>query len=152
MVRLDVDPDAKRSQDIGSAGPRGQRAVAVLGDGNAGARDDKGRTGRDIDRAGAVAAGTDDVHRVGGRIDPQHLPSHRRNRAGDLIDGFAADPKRHQQSAHLRGRRLAGHHAVKGGGGLLARQGCAGRNFTNDRFEVVHRLLSAIVGVREHDL
>ena len=35
------------------------------------------------------------------RLDAQHLGAHRRYRTGDLIDGFAADAKCHQQSAHL---------------------------------------------------
>ncbi len=53
--------------------------------------------------------------------------------------------KRHQQSAHLRRRGLAGHHAVEGGRRLLARQGRAGGDFADDRFEVVHRLLSVLI-------
>ena len=104
--------------------------------------------GRHVDRAGAVAAGADHVDGVGGSVDAQHLGAHRRYRAGDLVDGFAAHPQRHQQSAHLRGRRFAGHHAVEGGCGLVARQRGAGRDFADDRFEVVHRLLSDCGPVR----
>jgi len=109
---------------------------------DAGARDDKGSAGRDVDRTGAVAAGADHVDGVGGRLDPQHLAAHRRDRAGDLVDGFAAHPERHQQPAHLRGRGLAGHHAVEGGGRFLTRQRRAGGDFSDDGFEVVHRVPS----------
>ena len=129
-------------QHVGGARARRQRAVAVLGDRHAGARDDEGGAGRDVDRAGAVAAGADDVDGVGGRVDPQHLGAHRRDRAGDLVDGLAAHAQRHQQAAHLRGRGLAGHHAVEGGCRLLTRQRGAGRDFSDNRFEVVHRVLS----------
>src|SRR6185437_10977568 len=142
MFRRDVDPDAQRRQHVGRAGTRRQCAIAVLGDRYAGAGDNERGTGRHIHRAGAVAAGPDHVDGIGRRVDAQHLGAHRRYRAGDLIDGFAADAKRHQQSAHLRWRCLAGHHAVKGGSRLLARQCRAGGDFSDDRFEVVHRLLS----------
>ena len=48
-----------------SAAPdlRGQRAVAVLGDRHAGARDDERGAGRDVEGAGGVAAGADHVDR-----------------------------------------------------------------------------------------
>src|SRR5580692_5801295 len=70
---------------------------------------------------------------------------------GDLIDGFAANAQRHQQSAHLRGRRFAGHHAVESGCRLVARQRRAGGDFPDDRFEVVHRLLSECSSILRHD-
>ena len=37
-----------------------------------------------------------DLDGIGGRLDAQHLGAHRRYRTGDLIDGFAAYPQRHQ--------------------------------------------------------
>ena len=146
LLGRDVDLDAERRQHVGRARARRQRAIAVLGDGHAGAGDDEGGAGRDVDRAGAVAAGADHVDGVGGSLDAQHLGAHRRHRAGDLVDGFAAHPQRHQQSAHLRGRGLAGHHAVEGGCRLVARQRRAGGDFSDDRFEVVHRVLSEDAG------
>jgi len=72
----------------------------------------------------------------------QHLAAHRGDRAGNLIDGLAAHAQRHQQPAHLRGSGLAGHHAVEGGCRLVARQCRAGGDFSDDRFQVVHRGLS----------
>src|SRR6202040_3587955 len=65
-------------------------------------------------------------------------------RAGDLVDGTAAYPGSNQEPSQVCWRRLARHHAVEGGRGLLARQRGAGGDFANDRFEVVHRLLSEI--------
>ena len=56
---------------------------------------------------------TDD--RVIRRFDPHHFRAHRHRAAGDLIDRLAAYPKRHQQAAHLRRGRIAGHHDVEGG-------------------------------------
>ena len=73
----------------------------------------------------------------GGAFTPQHLGAHGRDRAGDFIDGFAAHAQRHQQAAHLRRRCFARHHAVEGGGGLLAREACAGRDLGDERFEIV---------------
>ncbi len=81
----------------------GGRAIAVLGDRHAAAGDDQRRQRRDIVGAGTVAAGADDVDRVRGRFDAQHLGAHGGHGAGDFVDGFAADPKRHQEAAHLRG-------------------------------------------------
>ena len=45
--------------------------------------------------------------------------------------------KRHQQAAHLRGRRFARHHAVEGGGCLLAREARPGRDLGDERLEIV---------------
>ena len=74
---------------------------------------------------------------IGRRLHAQHLGAHGGDRAGDLVDGFAAHAQRHQQAAHLRGRRFARHHAVEGAGGFLAREACAGRDLGDERFEIV---------------
>src|ERR1700738_3000870 len=79
---------------------------------------------------------------MGWSFDGEHLRAHGANRAGDLVHGFAAHPQRHQQSAHLRGRGFARHHAVEGGCRLVARQCRAGGDFSDDRFEILHQLLS----------
>jgi hypothetical protein len=62
----DLDVDAQRRQRVGRAGTRGERAVAVLGDGHAGARHDEGGAGGDVVGARRVAAGADDVDGVVG--------------------------------------------------------------------------------------
>ena len=59
-----IDLHAERREHVGRAGARRQRAVAVLGDRHAGARDDESRAGGDVVGAGRVAAGADDVDRV----------------------------------------------------------------------------------------
>ncbi len=124
-------------QHVGGAGLRRQRAIAVLGDRHAGAGDDERGAGRDVERAGGVAAGADHVDRVGRRFHAQHLGAHGGDRAGDLVDGFAAHAQRHQQRAHLRGRRFARHHAVEGAGCFRAREARAGRDLGDERFEIV---------------
>ena len=111
---VEVDLDAERGQRVGGAGLRRQRAVAVLGDGNAGAGDDEGRGGRDVVAAGGIAAGADDVDGVGRRLDPGHLLAHGGDRAGDLVDGLAAHPQRRQERADLHRRRLARHDDAEG--------------------------------------
>ena len=71
------------------------------------------------------------MHRRRCRPRPWHWPAHRR--ASILARIAATAPvisstvsprtrKRHQQPAHLRGRRFARHHAIEGAGGFLARQ------------------------------
>ena len=61
MIGRDVDLDAQRGQYVGGSRARRQRAVAVLGHWHAAACHDERGAGRDIDRAGAVAAGADHV-------------------------------------------------------------------------------------------
>src|SRR5579863_9625596 len=142
MLGRDVNPDPERGKNIGRARARRQGAIAMFGNGDTGARDDESGASRYVDRAGAVAAGADDVDRFGRRLDPQHLGAHRQHCTGDFLNGLAAHAKGHQQSPHLRGRSLAGHHSVEGGRGFLARERRAGRHFGDDRFEVVHHVLS----------
>ena len=86
-----ADLDAERRQHVRRARFRRRRAVAVLGDRHAAGRDDQRGERRDIVGAGAVAAGAHDVDGAVGRRDAQHLGAHRGNRAGDFLDGFAAN-------------------------------------------------------------
>ena len=108
-----LTPSAR--QRVGGARARRGGAIAVLGDRNAAGGDDDRGERRDIVGAGTVAAGADDVDRVGGRCDAQHLGAHRGDCAGDLVDAFAAHPQRHQEAAHLRRRHFARQHGVEGG-------------------------------------
>ena len=94
--RRQIDIDAERGKHVGSTRTRGQRAIAVLGDGHAGAGHNDRGAGGNVERARSVAAGADDVDRVGRRGYAQHLGAHRRDRAGDLIDRLAAHAQRHQ--------------------------------------------------------
>ena len=124
-------------EHVGGARFRRQRAVAVLGDRHAGARDDESGASRDIERAGGVAAGADHVDGVRRRLHAEHLGAHGGDRAGDLVDGFPAHAQAHQQRAHLRGRRFARHHAVEGAGRFRAGEARAGRDLGDERFEIV---------------
>ncbi len=133
----DGDPSTT-GERVRRARARGERAVAVLGHGRAGAGHDEGRAGRDVVGAGGVAARADDVDGVVGRFDARHLAPHHGGGGGDLVHALAAHPKRHQKTAHLRRRGLAGHHDVEGVGGLLARQRPARRGLRNECLEVRH--------------
>ena len=143
LIRRDVDPDAERGQHVSGPRTRRQCPVTMLGDGHAAASNDERRAGRDVDRTGAIAAGSDHIDGIGGRRDAQHLGAHGGDRAGDFFDGLATHPQRHQEAAHLRGRRFAGHHAVEGGSRLVTGQRRAGGDLADQGFEVVHHGLSA---------
>ena len=59
-----LDRDAERLEHVGAAALRRERAVAVLGDAHARARDEQRRGGRDVegvDRSAAGAAGVDQI-------------------------------------------------------------------------------------------
>ena len=71
-------------------GLRRRRAVAVLRDGRTGRRRDEGCSGRDVVRVRPVAAGADDVDKIGARrIHPQDVLAHRLGAASDLVRRFA---------------------------------------------------------------
>ena len=61
---IGIEIDAERRQHVGGAALRRQRPIAMLGHRHAAAGDDQRRAGRDVERAGAVAAGADDVDGV----------------------------------------------------------------------------------------
>ena len=68
--RFYIDVDAQRLQDVGAAATAGDGAVAVLGHGESGRRDDKGGRGGDIEGVHPVAAGPAGVDDDGGRGHP----------------------------------------------------------------------------------
>ncbi len=139
----ELDIDTERAQHVGSARARGQCPVAVLGDRHARARHDEGRAGRDVIGARGVAAGAHHVDGILRSLNPQHLLAHGGDRAGDLVDGLAANAQRHQQSAHLRGRRFAGHHGVETVRRLVACERGAGRRLGDQSLECIgHRRLT----------
>ena len=136
-LRRKIDVHTERGKDIGCAGPRRQRAVAMFGDRNARAGDNERRASGNVERTRRVAARADDVDRIGGRAHAQHFAAHRGNGPGYFIDGLAAHAKPHNQRAHLRGRRLARHHLLKGAGRFFARERRASRDFADKRPERV---------------
>lgn len=135
----DIELDAECGQIVGRTRFRTQRPVSVFGDGNTGAGDDQRRQRRDIVGAAGVAAGADDVDRIGRSIDGQHFRAHRGDGADDLIDGFAAHAQRHQEATDLRGRRLARHQDVEGGSSLLTRQRLAACGLGQERLQIGHK-------------
>jgi len=95
-------------QRIGGAAQRGEVAVAVLGHRHARARHDEGRGGGDVERALAVAAGADDVHRPLRRTDRDAARTHRGGGGGVFVHRFPPRAERHEEPADLarRGRAL----------------------------------------------
>jgi hypothetical protein len=66
--------------------------------------------GRDVERAGAVAAGTRRVHEVvAPRAHGDDVLAHRLGTARDLRDGLALRPQGDEEAGDLGGRRLPGH-------------------------------------------
>jgi hypothetical protein len=85
----------------------------MLGHLDPGARGNERRRRGNIVGARGIAAGADDVDRVGGRLDRKHLLAHHADRAVDLVNAFATHPQRHQEAADLGGRGVARHHHAK---------------------------------------
>ena len=96
-----VGPHAQRLEDVGRAGARGDRPVAVLGDRNAGRGHDEGRRRRDVERPAPVAAGPDDVDRPGRGDHPEHPGAHRPGEAGQLGRRLAAHPQGDEERRQL---------------------------------------------------
>ena len=98
---------AQRFEHVGAAALARCRAVAVFGDRDAAAGDDQRRRGRDVDRAGAVAAGADDVeHERQPVLDAHAALAHRARRADDLVGRLALGGERGKERgrAHRRDR------------------------------------------------
>ena len=114
-----VELDAERGQHVGGTRQRGDGAVAVLGDLHPGAGRDQCRAGRDVIGAVSVAAGADDVDRVGRRVDGEHARAHASARARDLRDRLAAHAQRHQERCHLHRAGDARGHRLERGRHLL---------------------------------
>ncbi len=145
QVRADLEIDAERRQRVGGARLGTQRPVSVLGDGNPGTcRDDRGEGG-DVVGTGAIAAGADDIDRIGRSLDPQHLGAHGRDGAGHFGNRFAPDPERHQEAADLRRGRFAGHENSEGVMRLFAGKRFAGGDLGEERLQVGHFTASASI-------
>src|SRR5207249_12021650 len=104
------------------AGFRREGTVALLRDRYAAAGNDERAGGRDVERAGAIAAGPDRVDRPGRSLDRERLGAHDAGRAGDLVDALSSHPERHQKSADLRWGRIAAHDDLEGRLGLAFAQ------------------------------
>ena len=76
----------------------------MFGYGHTTGRDHQRGSSRDIIGSSTVAAGSHSINGAGRGVDGNGLVAHDSRRAGDLFDGFAAHPQRHQEATHL-GRR-----------------------------------------------
>src|SRR5262249_29625696 len=91
------------------------------------------RRGRDVERAGVVAAGAARVEqRSAPRADRSDAAPQRLRHAGDLVGGLPLHAHRHGEGADLSGRRVAGEDLLHGGAGqvewqVLAQDGTADR-------------------------
>ena len=134
-IRRNPDLDAERGEGVGRARTRGRGAIAVLGDRHAaGGGDDRGER-RDVERARTVAAGAHDIDRVRRRPDADHLGAHRRDRAGDFVDGLPAHPQRHEEPAHLRRGDFARQHRIESVFSLRPGEGRSRGDFCDQRLE-----------------
>jgi hypothetical protein len=97
------DGHAEGLEHVGAAAARGLGAVAVLGNGATGSGHHQGRRGRDVEGAGAVAAGAAGVDRGSPEDHPERVVAHRLHHPGQLLDGLALDPQGGQESPHLGG-------------------------------------------------
>ena len=85
MFGRELNLHAQRTEHVGCARARGERAIAVLGHRHAGACHDERSTGRNVERARSITAGADHVDGVCGRDHLKHLGTHGGDGAGDLI-------------------------------------------------------------------
>ena len=109
-LRRLLELEAERFEHVRRSGRRGDGAVPVLGDARAGRRGDDRSRGRDVDRAGAVAARARRVDEVVAlRMHRQHVVAHRLRAAGDLVRGLALQAQRDEEAAHLRRGGVAAH-------------------------------------------
>ena len=99
---------AERLEHVGAAGAARDRAVAVLDDGSAAGGREQRRAGGEVEAAGAVAAGADDVDRAQRRAAAAAGAPARasRWRSRAALGGHALGAQRRQQRAGQRRRQL----------------------------------------------
>ena len=123
LLGVDVQPDAQRAQHVCAARLARDGAVAMLGDGHAGAGDDESRGGGDVEGAAVVAAGADDIgQRAVMWRHRDRVGAHGACTAGDLRHRLALHAQRDQEAADLRLRRFAGHDLHHGRVGFVLGQ------------------------------
>ena len=72
-----LDIDAERFHDIRAAAPAARRAISMLRDANAGARGDERRGRRNVEGAGAIAAGSAGIEHRQRLAVPEAVPPFR---------------------------------------------------------------------------
>ena len=109
-LRIGIESNARRLQDIGAARTPGNRAIAVFCDPDSGSGGDQGPGGGDVEGAASVATGSAGIDQAGS-IDLHRgcQRAHDAGRGGDLRDRFALHSQSHEESADLRRGAFAGH-------------------------------------------
>ena len=131
-VGREVQPDAEGLEDVGAAGQRGRRAVAVLDHLGTGPRGHDRGHGRDVHRHRAVHPGADHVEQPAGDRDRGAGRPERLGHPGDLVDGLSLGPQPHRESGDLGRRRLAGEDLPHSPAGLGRRQVLPGHQGRED--------------------
>ena len=93
-MRIDIEIDAGRLQQIGGPGPAGSGAVTVFGDARARCRRDDGARGGDVKSTAGVPAGTDHIDEMlTTQCDARRQFAHditEKSRHADPVRGFAS--------------------------------------------------------------
>ena len=118
-IEIDFHPEAL--EHVGRTDASADRPIAVLGDRHAGRRRDQRRAGRDVERAGAVAAGPGGIEHVAAvEVERARPRPHRARAAGQFGGRLALELERDQEARDQRLGRLAvedlAHHALGAGG------------------------------------
>ncbi|MNT26360.1 hypothetical protein D3C72_1619280 [compost metagenome] len=134
-----VEVDAERGQHVRRAGLGADGAVAVLGDLQAGARQDEGGGGRDIIGVLAVAAGAAGVdHLVERMIQRQGGVAHGGGEGHDLVHRLAADAQGGDGGGDLGRGRFAAQAGGEEGVGFIRRQDAPVHQLGQQRLETIH--------------
>ena len=149
-VRLARDIDAERGEHVGRARARGDRPVAVLGHGHAGAGNHESGAGGDIVRALAVAARAASIDGAFRRAYFQRARPERAGGAGDFFHRLAADAHAHEESADLRLGRGAGHDQLEGLGRFGLGEGSAFGHLAQRSADIRKRRRARARGARGH--
>ena len=140
VLRGEVDVHAERLEHVGAAALAGRRAVAVLGDGDAGAGGDQRGRGGDVEGAGAVAAGAAGVEDdVGVHVDLLGQLAHGARHADDLLGRLALDAQRAEEGARLGLAGPAAHDLEQHGARVLLREVAPGGELRQRRAQDVIR-------------
>src|SRR5690606_8626491 len=111
-LRAEVQLHPERLEDVGAAALGGGRAVAVLDHRHArGGHHDRGHGG-DVHRAGPVAAGADDVHRVTVDAHQPRVLEHAAGQAVEFGGGGHLDLHGDAEGGDLGAGGVVGHDLV----------------------------------------
>ena len=115
------DAHAQGFQHVRAAARSGEGPVAVLGHARAGSGHHHRRGGRDVERAGAVAAGAAGVDDIRAGVDHDHALAHGSGESGELGRGLAFHLQSDQKCRDHRLARLAFEQHAHGFDELLPR-------------------------------